>query len=789
MYKNLVEVKSNGTVNVGQGINPRVPFAHQRDAMQNLDIIDKENSFSTMIVLPTGGGKTFTASSWLLRNAINKRKKVLWIAHRHMLLDQAAESFQKYAYHDAMPNVSSFTYRVVSGLSSHDRTIDIKETDDIIVASKDSIGRNLEMLDKWMEGSSEVYLVVDEAHHSTAKTYRRVIDYIKKKAKNTKIIGLTATPFKTAESEKGLLSKIYTDGVKDGKTVKGDIGITYEIGLKELISRQILSKPIFVRQDTEISFGQSMGLDEIESITHLDILPEDIAQDISDNAKRNRLIVDTYVNNQEKYGKTILFAINVNQAIVLAGLFKDHGISADFIVADIRDKSTGIKITDERNKTIIERYKLKPGEELTGKEYENLPKEERSEIQVLINVNILTEGVDLPQTKSVFLTRPTVSTILMTQMIGRALRGTAAGGTSESYIVSFIDNWNEHIAWVNPESLFEGSNEFNDDPYEYMQQEMRFISIAKMQEFASILDDSLDTLDLERIKFVERIPVGKYSFKYSDPEENGVDHLYQVMVYNSTKAAYEDLMESLPELFESFNFNKDEEFLDQETIEAMEEQCHDTFFLGEMIPSYDKEDVFAILRYYAQFEAPPEFTPYSEIDSSKLDVAAIAKHICAEDMGPIKKQQYLDSLWEDTKGNLLNVIFGRKIYFLKQVDVEILKITNPEIYVKGPVVIPGGKPIEDLPLWEIRKYFPEIEKELRDGAYNKAKNEKGNYVCQCSKASGCGCGCTFESNKRIKFHVDHIIPMNKGGKTVPENLQILCRACNLRKRDRMLGGK
>ena len=50
----------------------------------------------------------------------------------------------------------------------------------------------------------------------------------------------------------------------------------------------------------------------------------------------------------------------------------------------------------------------------------------------------------------------------MTQMIGRALRGTAAGGTESAYIVSFIDNWNDHIAWVNPESLFTGENEFRE---------------------------------------------------------------------------------------------------------------------------------------------------------------------------------------------------------------------------------------------------------------------------------------------------------------------------------------
>ena len=85
-------------------------------------------------------------------------------------------------------------------------------------------------------------MIVDEAHHSTAKTYRKVIDYVKKKVPNVKLIGLTATPFRTAEAEQGLLAKIYSDGIKNGQVVHGDIGITYQIGLKELINKQILAK-------------------------------------------------------------------------------------------------------------------------------------------------------------------------------------------------------------------------------------------------------------------------------------------------------------------------------------------------------------------------------------------------------------------------------------------------------------------------------------------------------------------------------------------------------------------
>ena len=79
-----------------------------------------------------------------------------------MLLDQAAESFQKFAYAESMPNVSSFKYRIVSGATSHDRTIDIVSSDNLLIASKDSLGRNLQALDTWLEGENEIYLVIDD---------------------------------------------------------------------------------------------------------------------------------------------------------------------------------------------------------------------------------------------------------------------------------------------------------------------------------------------------------------------------------------------------------------------------------------------------------------------------------------------------------------------------------------------------------------------------------------------------------------------------------------------------
>ena len=752
--QDYIEIKSNGKIIAKKGTNPRSPYNHQKDAMAKLSLIDKEESFSTLVVLPTGGGKTYTASTWLLKNAIDKKKKILWIAHRQMLLDQAAESFQRFAYAEAMPHISEFTYRIVSGSSNHDRSIDISPRDNILILSKDSIGRNLSVLDNWLKGENEVYCVIDEAHHATAKTYRKIINYVEMRVPNMKLLGLTATPFRTAKEEEGLLSKIFKDGVDEsGNVVKGDLGITYQIGLKELINARILSTPIFECKYTEEDYGANLGLDALEHIQRLDVLPEELATEIASSAARNKLIVDTYVNKAKEYGQTIVFAVNINHAIALNKLFGKAGVKSDYIVSDIRDAITGVTISREDNERKLQQYR-------DGK------------LQVLINVNILTEGVDLPQTKTVFLARPTVSKILMTQMVGRALRGTAAGGTAKAYIVSFVDQWNENIAWCNPASLFHGENDFEDNEVERTKRQISMIAISKIEEFASMLDDSIDTSALEKVPFEQRFPIGMYAFTYLD----GMDISYQVMVYDSTKESYEQLMESLPELFSSYGL-EDEEYLSNEMLEELEEQCRSTYFCGDMVPPYEKRDIINILKYYAQKEEAPEFYTFDDIDTRRLDPSVIAKHIYDEDMGERRRNEYINSLWESNDDNLLRLFFGRKIYFLKQVQLELMKISHPDVFEEEHNVVFGKRNFEDMALCEIGKVAPEVEKELRDKAFERARNSKGLYECAA---------CKMTSHNRIPFQIDHIIPLNKGGKTIPENLQVLCRKCNASKSDKVM---
>ncbi|MEO3110701.1 DEAD/DEAH box helicase, partial [Turicibacter sanguinis] len=222
-------MKVFGTVKVIPKKNPRELYEHQLEAISCLDEMDEQSSFRTLVVIPTGGGKTLTASWWLLKKALNEGKKVLWIAHRQMLLEQALMTFKQNAYATCMPTRWSFDYRIVSGI--HDKVSQIKKEDDLLIISKDSLVSRLNGLKSWLKDQKEVYVVIDEAHHAPAKSYQTILNYIDSQVEQVKLLGLTATPFRTEEKESGILAQIFRDD------------ICYKIDLTDLIKRGILARP------------------------------------------------------------------------------------------------------------------------------------------------------------------------------------------------------------------------------------------------------------------------------------------------------------------------------------------------------------------------------------------------------------------------------------------------------------------------------------------------------------------------------------------------------------------
>ena len=731
----MIENINAQTITPALGKNPRQLYEHQEEAIRKLDAMDKRGSFRTLLVLPTGGGKTLTAAYWLLRNAVDQNKKILWLAHRHLLLEQAAEAFARNAYTDTMVNRTVFNYRIISGM--HDKPVHIQKTDRILIASKDSMIRSLDKLKNWLNGE-EIYLVIDEAHHAVAKSYKKIIQYVADHTKSMRLLGLTSTPFRTSEDEQGALKQVFTDD------------IVYKTDLDTLIKKGILATPTFIDCNTNIQFTEHLGVQALKSIENLDTLPENIANDIADNKERNRIIVEEYLHNYEKYGQTIVFALNKVHAIALNKLFnekgKAYGIRSEFIISEVQDMITGITISNADNERKIEAYR-------------------NGEIQVLINVNILTEGTDLPKTHTVFLTRPTVSTTLMTQMVGRALRGLKAGGTKEAYIVTFIDNWNDKIAWVNPETLTEAEYHEKETLAETQKQQIRLIAISKIEEFARMADAAVDTSALDSTPAIELIPLGMYML--STLECN-----HQILVYNSTQNAYQSLIRDLPNLMEHYGIEG--ETIPEETLDDMTEHCFQSYFDENMIPSCNRNDIEHLLKFYAQKAVAPLFVTIDEMERKKLDVSEIAKKIYDEDMRRSEKNAYIQSLWAE-EGSLLPVYYTNPYFFKKLIDLELDKLDGDiEIAAAEPQTEAELRNLEQFPLQKIIELYPKIGLQLKEDAFAAARNDDGSYVCA-------GCGEVFPT--RLFLQVDHIVPMAKGGLSVPDNLQVLCRTCNQRKGD------
>lgn len=95
-----VDNPNAGVVEVSRGLCPDELRPYQDKALKKLQLDGKSRKFAGLLVLPTGAGKTPVAVRWLLGDVVNHGSKVLWVAHRHELLNQAAETFKRLAFQE-----------------------------------------------------------------------------------------------------------------------------------------------------------------------------------------------------------------------------------------------------------------------------------------------------------------------------------------------------------------------------------------------------------------------------------------------------------------------------------------------------------------------------------------------------------------------------------------------------------------------------------------------------------------------------------------------------------------
>lgn len=407
-------------VPTGAGRQPLPPYDHQRAAWTALNAAVPVKG--GLLVLPTGAGKTYTAVSWLAEHVLagHKPRPVLWLAHRAELLEQAARAFEAAAGGIVRDGQEPLTIRCISGAHGN-RGVTLLSESDVICASVASL-RDPEIVRMYFKKHPDAFVVVDESHHAAAKTWRSIIERAHR-FKKVEVLGLTATPTRTVEAERGVLSKLFP------------LGVLYEISSGELVTAGVLARPVC----ESVSTGQSPEADfTAAEISHLKKFGDLSAQTLNRlgaSMARNKVIVNRYLSYREQYGPTLLFATGVGQCAALVDQFRKHGVNAAQMTYVSPDSTTDSEILAAFN---------------------------RNEIEVLCTVTKLTEGFDLPNVNTVFLTRPTGSRILLSQMIGRGMRGPSArgakgAGTETVRIVSFDDHWERFADWLDPIEFVNGA--------------------------------------------------------------------------------------------------------------------------------------------------------------------------------------------------------------------------------------------------------------------------------------------------------------------------------------------
>lgn len=397
-------------------------YDFQEDAVAALKkhFIDKDAD-TGMLVMPTGSGKSRTATFFLIKEMISRGYQVIWLAHRYMLIDQAADCFYRFAGLSKINNPDIKDYRISCVSGEHLRMSQVGKHE-VVVASISSAYRNKQHLSRIL--GKKVMIVVDECHHTFAPSYQETIRFIRKIRKDAKLLGITATPVRANDEDSMALINLFGNSV------------VYSIALSTLIKKGILADPKFERIETFEDIEPIISVDEGKFIQRYGELPESLISKIADSASRNKIILDQYIHNKQKYGKTLIFAMNVVHCRFIYEELVKLGVSAGHIYSGKED-----------NTAVINDFK-------NGK------------IDVLVNVNIMTEGTDVPDIQTVMLTRPTQSEGLLMQMIGRGMRGPKAEhGTETVNIVDFHDKWDVFRKWLNPEWLIsdelDETTEFN----------------------------------------------------------------------------------------------------------------------------------------------------------------------------------------------------------------------------------------------------------------------------------------------------------------------------------------
>ena len=319
----------------------------QKTALEKLENLRQKNQTKALIIAATGSGKTYL-SAFDVKNF--QAKKMLFLVHRENILIDAKQSFENIILNKSF------------GLFTGNKK---EKNSDYLFSTIQTMGLYLEEFEK----NEFDYIIIDEAHHATSATYKKIIDYFNPKF----LLGLTATSNRM-----------------DGNSIYEifDENIACDIRLNDALEHNLV-----------VPFHY-FGISDIASIDYenVDINKIDVLAKLLNVNKRVEYIISQmnfYSFNGTKR-KAIGFCVSKEHSSFMSEEFNKRGII-----------STHLSSNDSIDKRVEFIKKL---------EDENDP------LEVIFTVDIFNEGVDIPSINTVLFLRPTNSPIVFIQQLGRGLR-------------------------------------------------------------------------------------------------------------------------------------------------------------------------------------------------------------------------------------------------------------------------------------------------------------------------------------------------------------------------------
>lgn len=357
------------------------PNSMQVRFIANLRKILQHNEQRALLISATGTGKTY-ASAFAMRELGFKR--VLFLVHRATLATQAKNSYQR-----VFGNAVSMGL-VGAGYHQYGK--------DYVFATVETLNKDAH-LQKYKPDEFDC-IILDEAHHSSANTYQKVMQYFRPRL----FLGMTATPDKRTDNDAN--DNIYEIFHHQ---------IAYEIRLQQAMEEDLLC-PFHYFGITDLSV--------VQDTKAKNILEEEFNKLICDERVKHIIEQSEYYGYSGDRVKGLIFCSRKQECKELSKKFNDLGY---------RTVALSGEDSEEVRQNAFERLAMEEGEQT----------DKTKPLDYIFSVDILNEGVDIVEVNQVIMLRPTQSPIVFIQQLGRGLR--KANGKEYVVILDFIGNYNNNF--------------------------------------------------------------------------------------------------------------------------------------------------------------------------------------------------------------------------------------------------------------------------------------------------------------------------------------------------------